>query len=196
METRFVRQKVLLSILTPYYRVNGQVGVTAAGLVGLANDQTDSYIEMENASLFRLHRPEEMVAQFPVWSVVKSRIIALLCEHRGDLGRISVARGGFQHTLAFRVWAAVHGFEIFGVIESPGKYDFSAQMFQGNRQYIPLFNATVIPVLFPQLVMRSPALLFNRQMVEGMGVLSEVGDWEQSEERKTGNTGPIARMGL
>jgi hypothetical protein len=172
------------------------VGVTAAGLVGLANDQTDSYIELENASLFRLHRPQEMVAQFPVWDVVKSRIVALLCEHRSDLGRITVARGGFQHAFAFRVWAAIHGFEIFGVIESPGKFDFSSQMFQGNRVYIPLFNATVIPVLFPQLVTRSPALLFNRQMVEGMGVLSEVEDWEQSEERKTGTTGPIARMGL
>jgi hypothetical protein len=181
--------------MTPYYRVNGEVAVSAAGLVGLANDQTDSYLELENAALFRLHRPQEMVAQFPVWNVVKSQIVAVLLESKANIGRISVARGGYQRITAFRVWAAVHGFEMFGVIESPGKFDFSAQLFQGNRQFIALFAATIIPVLFPQLVTRSPALIFNRQMVEGMGVLSEVDDWENSEERRTGTTGALSRSG-
>jgi hypothetical protein len=202
MESRMPRTQVPVSLITPYYRVTGMVAVTAAGLVGLANDLTDSYIEMENASLVRLHRPQETVAQFPVWSVVKSRIVAVLLETRGDLGRISVARAGYTRQIAYRVWAAIHGFEIFGVIESPGKFDFSSQMFQGNRQFVPLFNATIIPVLFPQLVSRSPALLFNRQMVEGMGVLSEVDDKSVVEEKKTptgrfggGSTGQFPRSG-
>lgn len=195
MEARIPRSRVSVALLTPYYRVSGQLGVTAAGLAGLANDQTDSFLELESAALFRLHRPQEMVAQFPVWSVVKSRVIAVLLEQKADLGRITVARAGFQHHIAYRVWAAVHGFEIFGVIESIGKFDFSAQMFQGNRQFVPLFNATVIPVLFPQLVTRSAALIFNRQMVEGMGVLSEVEDWENSEERRSGTTGGLGRTG-
>lgn len=196
MESRIPRNRVACSLITPYYRVNGQVLVTAAGLVGLINDQTDSYIELEDASLVRLHRPQEVVAQFDVWNVVKARIVAVLLEQKGDLGRITIARAGFQRHLAFRVWAAVQGFEIFGVLESPGKFDFSSQMFHGSRQFIPLFNTTVIPVLFPQLVTRAPALLFNRQMVEGMGVLSEVEEEAGTEERKPGSTGPMSRLGV
>ncbi len=170
------------------------ISVTAAGLVGVVNDPTDSYIELEDASLVRLHRPQEIVAQFTVWSMVKARIIALLCEKTADLGRISVARAGFQRLTSYRIWASLLGFEMMGVIESPGKFDFSSQMFQGTRQFTPLFNATLIPVFFPQLVTRSPAILFNRQMVEGIGVISEVEE-PAIEERKAGGTGGLPRSG-
>jgi hypothetical protein len=186
------RDRVSCAIFTQNYRVNGMISVTAAGLVGVVNDPTDSYIELEDASLVRLHRPQEIVAQFTVWSMVKARIIALLCEKTGDLGRISVARAGFQRLISYRIWASLLGFEMMGVIESPGKFDFSAQMFQGTRQFTPLFNATLIPVFFPQLVTRAPAMLFNRQMIEGIGVISEVEE-PAIEERKAGGTGSLAR---
>jgi hypothetical protein len=174
MATLVPRTGVPVSLITPYYRVSGKVGVTAAGLVGLLNDPTDSYLEMEDATLVRINRPQEAVAQFAVWSVVKSRILAVLLEQKGDIGRITIARSGFQRVVAYRVWAAIQGFEMFGVVEAPGKFDFSSTMFQGSRQFVAMFNATLIPVFFPQLVTRTPALLFNRTMVEGMGVISEV----------------------
>jgi len=195
MESRMPRDLVTTSLITQYYRVNGLVSVTAAGLIGLVSDPTDSYIELENASLVRLHRPQEIVAQFDVWGIVKSRIIAVICEKPGDLGRISIARAGFQRLVSYRIWASLHGFEMFGILESPGKFDFSAQMFQGNRQFTSLFNATLIPVLFPQLVTRAPAILFNRQMVEGMGVISEVEEQAAAEEKKIGGTGQLGRSG-
>jgi hypothetical protein len=81
---------------------------------------------------------------------------------------------------------------MFGVLESSGKFDFSSQMFQGTRQFTPLFNATLIPIFFPQLVTRAPAILFNRAMVEGIGVISEVEE-PAVEERKAGGTGSLAR---
>jgi hypothetical protein len=174
MQSGVPRNLVPVSLITPYYRVSGKVAVNAAGLVGLLNDPTDSYIEMEDATLVRINRPQETVAQFSTWSVVKSRILAMLLEQKGDIGRISIARSGFQRIVSYRVWAAIQGFEMFGVIEAPGKFDVSVALFQGNRQFISLFNATLIPVFFPQLVTRASALLFNRQMVEGMGVISEV----------------------
>jgi hypothetical protein len=191
---RMPRDRVSCALFTQNYRVNGMISVTASGLVGVVNDPTDSYIELEDATLVRLHRPQEIVAQFTVWSMVKARIIALLCEKTGDLGRITVARAGFTRQISYRIWASLLGFEMFGVLESPGKFDFSSQMFQGSRQFTPLFNATLIPVFFPQLVTRAPAILFNRQMIEGIGVISEVEE-PTPEERKTGSTGSLPRGG-
>jgi hypothetical protein len=202
MESRMPRDLVPTSVITQNYRVNGLISVTAAGLIGVLSDPTDSYIEIENASMVRVHRPQEIVAQFTTYGMVKSRIIAVLCEKSADLGRISIARAGFQRLISYRIWASLHGFEMFGILESPGKFDFSAQMFQGNRQFTALFNATLIPVFFPQLVTRSPAILFNRQMVEGIGVISEVEEQAAAEEKKIGTgqlsrtgTGPLSRIG-
>jgi hypothetical protein len=200
MESRMPRDLVPTSVITQNYRVNGLISVTAAGLIGVLSDPTDSYIELENASLVRIHRPQEIVAQFNTYGMVKSRIIAVLCEKTADLGRISIARAGFQRLISYRIWASLHGFELFGILESPGKFDFSSQMFQGNRQFTSLFNATLIPVFFPQLVTRVPAILFNRQMVEGIGVISEVEEQAAAEEKKIGTgqltrTGPLSRIG-
>ena len=192
---RMPRDLVPTSVITQNYRVNGLVSVTAAGLIGLLSDPTDSYIEVENASLVRLHRPQEVVAQFNTWGMVKSRIIAVLCEKSADLGRITIARAGFTRLISYRIWASLHGFEMFGILESPGKFDFSAQMFQGNRQFTSLFNATLIPVYFPQLVTRSPAIFFNRQMVEGIGVIGEVEEEAAAEEKRIGQTGQLGRLG-
>jgi hypothetical protein len=202
MESRMPRDLVPTSIITQNYRVNGLISVTAAGLIGVLSDPTDSYIELENVSMVRIHRPQEIVAQFNVYGMVKSRIIAVICEKTADLGRISIARAGFQRLISYRIWASLHGFEMFGILESPGKFDFSAQMFQGNRQFTALFNATMIPVFFPQLVTRAPAMIFNRQMVEGIGVISEVEEQAAVEEKKIGTgqlsrigTGPLSRIG-
>ena len=84
MDTKIPRNMVPVSLITPYYRVSGRVGVTSAGLVGLVNDPTDSFIEMENVTLVRIHRPQEVVAQFNVWSVVKARIVAMLLEQNDE----------------------------------------------------------------------------------------------------------------
>jgi hypothetical protein len=195
MESRMPRDLVPTAVISQNYRVNGLISVTAAGLIGVLSDPTDSYVEIENASLVRLHRPQEIVAQFDTWGMVKSRIIAVLCEKTADLGRISIARAGFQRLISYRIWASLHGFEMFGILESPGKFDFSAQMFQGNRQFTALFNATLIPVYFPQLVTRAPAILFNRQMVEGIGVISEVEEEAAAEEKHIGGTGQLHRGG-
>ncbi len=192
---RMPRDLVPTSVITQNYRVNGLVSVNAAGLIGLLSDPTDSYIEIEKASLYRLHRPQEVVAQFNAWQMVKSGIVAVLCEKTADLGRITIARAGFSRLISYRIWVGLHGFEMFGIIESPGKFDFSAQMFQGNRQFTSLFNATLIPVYFPQLVTRAPALLFNRQMVEGIGVISEIEEETAAEEKKIGSTNPLGRTG-
>jgi hypothetical protein len=192
MDSRISRDRVSCALFTQNYRVSGMIAVSGAGLVGLVNDPTDSFIELEDASLVRLHRPQEIVAEFTIWSMVKARIIALLCERTSDLGRITVVRAGFTRQISYRIWASLLGFEMFGVLESPGKFDFSSQMFQGTRQFTPLFNATLIPVFFPQLVTRSPAILFNRQMIEGIGVISEVEE-PAVEEHKTSGTGGLPR---
>jgi hypothetical protein len=193
MDMRMPRDSVSCSLITQNYRVNGRVSVTAAGLVGVANDNNASYLELEDASMVRIHRPQEIVAQFNVYNMVKARIIAILCEKTADLGRISIARAGFTRQISYRVWGSLHGFEVFGILECPGKFDFSAQIFQGGSQFSALFNATLIPVFFPQLVTRAPAILFNRQMVEGMGVISEVEDAETLEYRKMTGTGQLPR---
>ncbi len=173
MDSKLISTHVPVELITPHYRVKGKIPVSSSGVIGVLNDTSGSSIEVVEVWLARLHRPAETVARFESWDAVKSQLVAVLLEQRSDLGPPSVARGGFGRLVSYRVWAGLKGFEMFGVMESPGKFNFAETIFQGHRDFIPLYNATLIPVFFPQLVSRAPVLLFNRQMVEGLSVISK-----------------------
>lgn len=173
MEGKPILGHVPVELITPHYHVKGKIAVTSAGLIGAINESSGSSIEILDAWLSRLHRPGETVARFDAWEAVKHKLVAVLLEQRTDLGPPSIARGGFGRMVSYKVWASMEGFEMFGVMEAPGKFSFAEFMFQGSRHFVPLYNATLIPVFFPQLVSRAPVLLFNRQMVEGLSIISK-----------------------
>ncbi|MGD0575094.1 MAG: hypothetical protein ABSB61_06970 [Anaerolineales bacterium] len=173
MEGKPILGHVPVELITPHYHVKGKIAVTSAGLIGAINESSGSSIEILEAWLSRLHRPGETVARFDAWEAVKHKLVAVLLEQRTDLGPPSITRGGFGRMVSYKVWASMEGFEMFGVMEAPGKFSFAEFMFQGSRHFVPLYNATLIPVFFPQLVSRAPVLLFNRQMVEGLSIISK-----------------------
>jgi len=172
MEGKPILGHVPLELITPHYQVKGKIAVTSLGLIGALNESTGSSIEITEASVARLHRPAEIVARFDTWEVVKDKLIAVLLEQRNDLGPPAITRAGFGRMVSYKIWASLEGFEMFGVMEAPGKFIYADFMFQGHRHFVPLYNATLIPVFFPQLVSRAPVLLFNRQRVEGLSIIS------------------------
>lgn len=173
MEGKPILGHVPVELITPHYHVKGKMAVTSAGLIGAVNESTGSSIEITEATVARMHRPGEVVAHFETWEAVKDKLIAVLLEQRNDLGPTAITRAGFGRMVSYKIWASMEGFEMFGAMESPGKFIFADFMFQGHRHFVPLYNATLIPVFFPQLVQRAPVVLFNRQMVEGLSIISK-----------------------
>ena len=46
-------------------------------------------------------------------------------------------------------------------------------MFEGESLFMPIFNASLQAILFPNVHAEAPAMLFNRRMVDGMALLSK-----------------------
>ena len=44
-------------------------------------------------------------------------------------------------------------------------------MIEGDRIFIPLYNTELIAILFPDIRASSPAMLFNREMVDAIALL-------------------------
>jgi hypothetical protein len=173
MEGKPILGQVSVELITAHYRIKGKVAVTSAGLIGTVNESTASSVEIKEVTVERLHRPGEIVGRFETWETVKDKLVAVLLEQRTDVGPPAITRAGFGRLVSYKIWAGMEGFEMFGVMEAPGKFNFAEFMFQGHRHFVPLYNATLIPVFFPQVVNRAPVLLFNRQMVEGMTIISK-----------------------
>ena len=153
-------------ILTSSYRVVGKMMVSSNGIMGIMNDPTHSYMEIHDARMARIHMPTKLVDHFEVVRMFKRQVFAIAVARREDLGPQAVVRGGFGtiNELPVRITAQVY--EIEGKLEVPGRFEFSALMAEGSRDFIPVFDAVLTAVLIPNLRVESPGMLFNRTQVD------------------------------
>jgi hypothetical protein len=162
---------ISVEIYTGSHRVLGRIHPGAAGLWSYLNIPTTSIVEIEGAHLNRLHQPGRLVARYANAWLVKRQIVTILLSSRAEIGPSGVARGGYSTLVPHWVHILLGGYELRGMIETAGKFDISAALFEGDRIFVPLYSAEVTAILFPSVGARSPAMLFNREMVDGMALL-------------------------
>jgi len=152
--------------LTSGYRIVGKIMVPSAGIMGLMNDTTNTFVEILDAKLARLHMPTKLVDHFEVVRLVKSQVFSVCLSRREDLGPLALTRGGYVRVTDFPIRVTTHVFELEGILEWAGRFDFSTIMVEGTREFVPLYTGTLTAILIPTLKIESPALLFNRRHVD------------------------------
>ncbi|GAB4544045.1 MAG: hypothetical protein Fur002_16900 [Anaerolineales bacterium] len=160
-------------ILTSGYRVVGKMTVTSSGAMGMLNDATKSAMEINDARLARLHMPTKLVDHFEVVRMMKPHIHAVCMSRKEDLGPQSIVRGGFSNLMEYPVRVTTENFEIEGIMELPGRFDYGALMFEGTRDFLPIFNATLTGILIPSLRIESAGMMINRKHIDMMALLNQ-----------------------
>ena len=160
-------------VLTSGYRVVGKIMVSSTGAMGMLNDSTRSALEVHDARLARLHMPTKLVDHFELTRMMKAHVYAVCMARREDLGPQALVRGGYSNVVEYAVRLTTQMFEIEGVMELPGRLDFTSLMTEGTRDFIPMFNATVTAILIPNLRVESGGMLINRRQVDLIALLNQ-----------------------
>jgi hypothetical protein len=171
--TSSTQRMVTADILTPSYRVVGKILSPHTGVLGFLNDTTTRFMEVFDAKLARLHMPSKLVGEYKVVDMVKANIFAICLTRREDIGPQALARGGYQNLTRFPLRLTTQIYEVEGTLEWSGRFEFSAVMVEGIREFVPLYDATLTAILIPALKIESPAILFNRAQVD---MLAQIGD--------------------
>ncbi len=161
------------TILTSGYLTVGKLTVTSAGVMALLNDSTRSAMEVHDARLARLHMPTKLAGHFELTSMMKSHVYAVCMARREDLGPQALVRGGYTSIAEYPIRLTTQIFEIEGVMELPGRFDFTNLMTEGTREFIPIFNATLTAILFPNLRVESAGILVNRRQIDLVAMLNQ-----------------------
>ncbi|MCQ3938070.1 MAG: hypothetical protein DPW18_13630 [Chloroflexi bacterium] len=162
-----------VDILTSGYRVVGKVTVTTHGAMGMLNDTTKSSLEVHDARMARVHMPTKLVDHFELVRMMKRQLHAVCMARREDLGPHAIVRGGYTSTVEYSVRLTTQMFEVEGIMELPGRFDFTALITEGSREFLPLFNATLTAILIPNLRVESAGILVNRRVVDMMALLNQ-----------------------
>ncbi len=157
---------------TPSYRIVGKIAVPSTGLMGLLSDPNNSFAEINDARLARLHMPTKLVDHYQSVRVVKSQLFAICLARREDLGPQAIARGGYVRVNEYPIRVTTPIYDLAGTIEWSGRFDFSVIMAEGTREFVPIYNGLLTAILIPALKVDSPAILFNRKHVDLLALKS------------------------
>ena len=147
--------------------------VSTNGIIGILNDINKSYLEIHDARLARIHMPTKLVDHFEVVRLVKSQVFAICAARREDLGPTNIVRGGYSQVSVLPARLTTNVYELEGKLEVTGRFDFAVMLADRSRNFIPIYEATLTAILMPNLKVESPAMLFNREKVDLLGLLGQ-----------------------
>lgn len=170
--TRFI----LANFFTPSYRILGRIEVGSSGLIGLLNDPNSSSIEVTQVSLARLQEPRAITDKPPIIRLVKKGILLVGVSREVDAGPGMVARAGYGRVDRHPIRAISGTFELKGKVEWSGRFDLSTVLVEGG-DFIAMYDSVLRAIEYPDLNMKSPAVLVNRRkldiLIKGMEDPSE-----------------------
>lgn len=161
---------ISVDVLTASYRICGITEVSNTGIMGAINDTTSRFMELREATMARIHMPNKLVKEVPLLRLVKNQIHMMCLERRRDIGPQALARGGFSRIEKYHVEITDSIFEYQGVLEWPGRFDFSAVMAEGTRDFVPLYDVRIRAIMLPNVKIKSPGILFNRKRVDTLSI--------------------------
>jgi hypothetical protein len=166
MAQRTLTSRIIpVHVLTASYRIAGSVKVSNTGLNGLLADPTSSFMKIMDASLARINDPDYLVQRLDEIRLVKDHVHSASLKRRQDVGPKGITRPGYEHVNKFQIAITDSVYEYEGVLEWPGRFDFTALMSGGTWEYLPLFNGRVRSIVYPELVIESPAMLVTRKHI-------------------------------
>ncbi len=170
-EKSIARSIVNVDFFTNVHRITCQVEVGNTGLVGLLNDVHSSIFMVRNVYVSRLQQPARIIANFDEASLVKANVALGLLARREDIGPQTYIRVSGGKMLTAPVLMTTEAFEVRGLVEFTSRLDHDALLVGGTGKYAMLFNATAIPVQYPDTSFAAPAMFVNRTLATGLGAL-------------------------
>ncbi len=159
-----------VEFLTLSHYILGQVKVSNTAMMGVLSDRTTAFMEVSEANLARVQTPDQIISYSPSMWVAKSRIVAVGMSKKDYVGPAAVQRSGYQSIFRYGITITTTVYELQGLLEWPGRFDFTALMAEGTSDFIIVSNAILVSTLFPTLRIERPAMLFHRSFLDTLVV--------------------------
>ena len=153
-------------ILTSSHYIFGQVKVAQSGLLGMLTDTTNSFLEINDASIAPIHKPSSVMNYAMQLYLVRSELAAVCLSKREYMGLQGVMKGGFQRLFPYPVQISTRTYDISGTIEWSGRFEFSALITEGTSNFFIVYDATLTAPQFAEIKIESPVILINRCFLE------------------------------
>jgi len=164
-----ISRNISAEFLTFNHYIFGQVKVSNTGLMGALADAHISHIEINDASIARILKPDKVTNYVETHFLVKKQIFAICIAKREYIG--SSSRSSYNRVFQYPVLITTPVYEIQGTLEWTGRFEFPVIMSDGSNPFLTLYDAKINAVLFPALAIESPIILVNRNCVDSLSTV-------------------------
>jgi len=161
-------------ILTSSHYIFGQIKVIQSGLVGMLTDTTNSFLEVNEASIAPIFKPSSVMNYATQLYMVRSEIAAVSLSKREYLGMQGVMKSGYQRLIQYPVQISTRTYDLTGTLEWSGRFEFSALITEGTSNFFMVYDAVLTAHLYPELRIESPVILLNRNYLETLVITKKV----------------------
>src|SRR5512136_190442 len=138
-------------ILTSSHYIFGQIKVIQSGLLGMLTDTTNSFLEVNEASIAPIYKPSNVMNYASQLYMVRSEIAAVCLGKRDYMGLQGVMKGGFQRLVPYPVQISTRTYDLTGTLEWSGRFEFSALLTEGTSNFIIIYDAILTAPLYPDI---------------------------------------------
>lgn len=157
-----------VDFLTWNHYIFGQVTVSNMGILGLVSDPRVSQVEINDATVTRIVKPDKAVNYGSKLWLAKKQLLAVCLNKREFLGANTMTRAGYSRLFQYPVHVTSPVYEFSGTLEWSGRFDFSVVMNDGTNPFLVFYDARLVASLFPALRMECPVIIFNRNYIDSM----------------------------
>ncbi len=174
MVSALVNRLIPAEILTSSHYIFGQIKVIQSGLVGMLTDTTNSFIEVDEASIAPIFKPSNVMNYASTLYMVRSEIAAVCLSKRDYMGLQGVMKSGYQRLVPYPVQISTRTYDITGTIEWSGRFEFSALISEGTSHFLMVYDAILTAPFYPELKLEAPVICLNRSFLETLIVTKKV----------------------
>ncbi len=138
----------------------------------------------------RIHMPTKLVDHFETVRLVKAQVFAVCASRREDLGPSAIVRGGYSNVTQLPSRLITSVYELEGKLEVTGRFDFVTLISDKTRNFVPMFDAILTAILIPNLRVESAGILFNREKVDMLAMLTQRAKEEKPPSPPTPHQAP------
>ncbi|MBU0704716.1 MAG: hypothetical protein KKC18_12715 [Chloroflexi bacterium] len=162
MQERSSTTLLVADFFTHSHRMSGSVNVRHKNLADQLNDQSTSFLLLEDVYVSSIERPAEITTSHPVSTLRKNNITAIVVAHQNDGLPREHTYGSYYNTHLHKVFVTVPQFEVEGYLRIAGRWDIRTVLTSGTDDFISILDGQIKSAARPDTTFTGGAILLNK----------------------------------
>lgn len=157
------------------YRISGRLDMRSKKLADQLNDQTTSFLQLEEAYISNIEHPADIAASQTISILCKRNITAITVARQEDGLPREHTYGSYFGTYLYKVFLIVPSFEIAGYLRLSGKLDLRTVLTSGTDDFVSVLDGQMRSSIRPDIVFTGGVILVNKEHIGVFCVEEEKG---------------------